>query len=200
MLKHCGMDEKAQALFDELYKNKQSFILVMGHYGNWEWAGNTFSLLCKQQLYVIYHPLQNVYFNRLTYKMRTRFGTKLIEMKNTFKMMLANRNEVNATAFIADQTPQPDNAYWMDFLHQDTPVFRGTEIIAKKLDYPVVYVTVKRNQRGRYKIFAEMLIQNPAGTNDGEISFIHTKRLEQDIFSQPEIWLWSHRRWKHQRK
>ena len=26
------------------------------------------------------------------------------------------------------------------------------------------------------------------------------KKLEKDIIAQPEIWLWSHRRWKYKRK
>ena len=47
--------------------------------------------------------------------------------------MIKNRNEVNATAFIADQTPAPEGAYWTTFLNQDTPIFWGTEKIAIKL-------------------------------------------------------------------
>ena len=199
MLAHCIMNEDAIQLFQQLNNEKKSVILVMGHFGNWEWAGNTFSLICKQQLYVIYHTIGNNNFNDLMYKMRTRFGTKLIEMNDTFKAMVSNRNEISATAFIADQTPQPKNAYWTNFLHQDTPVFLGTERIAKKLNYPIVYITIKRLKRGYYELFAELLENNPAETLDGAITEQHTKRLEQDIIVQPEIWLWSHRRWKHKR-
>ena len=171
----------------------------MGHFGNWEWAGNTFSLACRQQLYVIYHPLSNKYFNRLIVSMRTRFGTKLIAMRDTFKDMVKNREEVNATAFIADQTPAPESAFWTTFLNQDTPIFWGTEKIARKMNYPVVYATVKRVSRGYYEIFAETLFEEPKNTTEGEISIAHTRKLEADILQQPEIWLWSHRRWKHQR-
>jgi len=199
MLAHCKMDKGAQQLFQQLNDEKKSIILVMGHFGNWEWAGNTFSLICKQQLYVIYHTIANKNFNELMYKMRTRFGTKLIEMNDTFKAMVSNRHEISVTAFIADQTPQPKNAYWTNFLHQDTPVFWGTERIARKLNYPIVYITIKRLKRGYYELFAELLENNPVETIDGAISEQHTKRLEQDIIAQPEIWLWSHRRWKHKR-
>jgi len=199
MLKHCYFSPQAKAVFDKVADEKKSIVLVMGHLGNWEWAGNTFSLQCKQQLYVIYHPLQNKQFNKLIIDMRTRFGTKLIIMKDTFREMVAKRNEVNATAFIADQTPLPDGAYWTTFLNQDTPVFKGTEKIAQKLKYPIVYACIKRVKRGQYEIFAEMLCENPAGTKEDEISEMHTRRLEKDIIAQPEVWLWSHRRWKHKR-
>ena len=171
----------------------------MGHLGNWEWAGNTFSSVCKQQLYVIYHPLSNKQFNALIYNMRSRFGTKLIAMRETFREMAANREIVSATAFIADQTPSREGAYWTTFLNQDTPVFTGTERIARKLNYPIVYAAIKRLKRGYYEMHAEVLCETPKDTLDGEISELHTKRLEKDIIAQPEVWLWSHRRWKHKR-
>lgn len=199
MLKHCVLGDASLQLFDRLAKENKSIILVMGHFGNWEWAGNTFSLQCKHQLYVIYHPLRNKHFDGLMYKMRTRFGTKLIAMKDTFREMLASREELNATAFIADQTPPPENAYWTTFLNQDTPVFKGTEIIARKINYPVVYVSVKRVKRGYYHIDTDLLVEQPKATSEGEISEKHTTRLEKDIIHQPEIWLWSHKRWKHKR-
>lgn len=199
MLRRCRLAPQAHAIFDAYAQTGQSVIIVMGHFGNWEWAGNTFSILGRHHLYVIYHPLTNKYFNRLIVSMRTRFGTGLIEMKNTVRDMLSKRAELSATAFIADQTPPPEGAYWTRFLNQDTPIFRGTEKIARKLNYPVIYVSVKRLKRGHYEIQAEKLVEEPAKTADGEISELHTRRLEQDIISQPEIWLWSHRRWKHKR-
>lgn len=198
-VKRCKFSENTIQIFNELNKNKQSCIIVMGHYGNWEWAGNTFSIVNQQQLYVIYHPLTNKYFDKLMYNMRTRFGTKLYAMKDTMREMIKNRNEINATAFIADQTPSPKGAYWTTFLNQDTPVFWGTEKIAQKLNYPIVYVTVNRVKRGYYELNSEILISEPKNTIEGQISELHTKKLEKDIIAQPEIWLWSHRRWKHSR-
>jgi Kdo2-lipid IVA lauroyltransferase/acyltransferase len=199
MLRHAKMDEAALRLFRELEAANTSVVVVMGHKGNWEWAGNSFSLTCKHQLYVIYHPLSNKYFNGLIVRMRTRFGTKLIPMKDTLREMITNRKELNATAFIADQSPMPDKAYWMNFLNQDTPVFLGIEKIALKMKYPIVYVSVQKIKRGYYTMHAELLPVAEASEKAGEITELHTRRLEKDIISQPETWLWTHRRWKHAR-
>jgi KDO2-lipid IV(A) lauroyltransferase len=199
MLRHCEMDEEALAIFNELAAQGKSSILVLGHYGNWEWAGNTFSMLCPQPLYVIYHTISSPIFDRLMYHMRTRFGGGLIESSQTFKVMVKQKGTVTATAFIADQTPQPQRAHWMTFLNQDTPVFMGAETIARKLNYPIVYATVKRLRRGYYRIYAERLLEAPAASAEGTISELHTRRLERDILAHPEIWLWSHKRWKHAR-
>ena len=177
----------------------RSVILVMGHWGNWELGGARFSQLGLHRLYVIYHPLQNKWFDGLVYHMRTRLGNKLYAMNDTMKGMLRDRGQVTATAFIADQTPPPEGAFWTTFLNQETPVFFGTEKIARKLDYPVVYVGVERTGRGHYAMRFEELTADPGGTGEGTISLLHTRRLEEDIRRLPAFWLWSHRRWKHKR-
>lgn len=199
MIKHCELVPETLSIFNQLAQENQSIMIVMGHFGNWEWSGNTFSICCRHQLYVIYHPLANKYFNDLTYRMRTRFGTRLIPMKNTLRDMLKNKEELTATAFIADQSPLPDRAYWMNFMNQDTPVFLGIEKIALKIRYPIVYITIRRVKRGYYKVFAERIELPLQLQKTGIITEIHTRKLEEDIRSQPENWLWTHRRWKHER-
>ncbi|MFT6746169.1 MAG: KDO2-lipid IV(A) lauroyltransferase [Glaciecola sp.] len=186
-------------VFDKFKKEERSVIIVMGHQGNWELGGARFALEPIHQLYVIYHPLKNKYFDKLVYFMRTRLGNRLYAMKDTIRGMLKDRGELNATAFIADQTPSPRGAYWTTFLNQDTPVFTGTAKLSKKLNYPIIYVSVKRERRGLYTMTAELLLENPSDFTENEISELHTKRLEKDIVECPENWLWSHRRWKHQR-
>lgn len=185
----------------EGFANKrQSVILVLGHFGNWELAGARYSRERSiPQLYVIYHPLQNPWFDRLMHHMRTRHGTRLYTMRETSKSMLRDRHLLTATAFIADQTPAPERAYWMTFLNQDTPVFLGTEALSRKLGYPVIYISISRPRRGYYRMRAETLVEDPRNTREGEITEIHTRRLERDIQEHPDLWLWTHRRWKHKR-
>jgi KDO2-lipid IV(A) lauroyltransferase len=201
MIKHCKYHPEAKKLFDRLADERKSVILVLGHQGNWEWAANSFSLLFRQQLYVIYRPLHNKNFDRLMYKIRTRFKAKAITTQDTYKEMLLSKRsgEVSATAFLADQTPQAGNAYWTQFLNQETPVFRGTEIIAKKLDYPIVYASIKKISRGYYEVSAEIIEEFPRTTSEGMVSELHTRKLEKNIIEQPETWLWSHKRWKHKK-
>lgn len=185
---------------DELYKKKKSIIIVMGHYGNWEWAGPSFSLYTNYQLNVIYRPLSNTHFENMMTSMRTRFGTRITPVNLTLRKMVEYKNEVTATAFIADQTASKRDAYWTTFLHQDTAVFTGPEKLASKFNYPVVYMNVNRLRRGYYDISPELLFEEPNKTGDGEISEAFTNRLEKEIIRNPPIWLWSHKRWKHKRE
>jgi KDO2-lipid IV(A) lauroyltransferase len=184
---------------DQYYREKKSIIIVMGHYGNWEWAGPAFTLNTNYQLVVIYRPLSNQYFENMMCGMRTRFGTRITAVEKTLRDMVAYRGEVTATAFIADQTASKKNAYWTPFLNQDTAVFTGPEKLAKKFNYPVVYMNLHRVKRGYYEIRPELLFSTPAETADNEITVGFTNRLETDIKHDPVPWLWSHKRWKHKR-
>ncbi len=183
----------------ELQQKNQSILIVMGHYGNWEWAGPSFTLNTGFQLVVIYRPLSNPYFERMMVRMRTKFGTRITPVNQTLRDMVANRSILTATAFIADQNATPENAYWTTFMHQDTGVFTGPEKLATKFNYPVVYMNIKRTRRGYYEVVPELLCAEPKLSAEGEISEAFTRRLEQEIMQDAATWLWSHRRWKHKR-
>jgi KDO2-lipid IV(A) lauroyltransferase len=58
---------------------------------------------------------------------------------------------------------------------------------------------VVKPKRGYYEVTLEVLTMNPKETPDNYITDLFNKKLEEDIKVQPEIWLWSHRRWKHKR-
>jgi len=188
------------SVFKLFVQRKQSVIIVMGHYGNWELAGARFAVEPGlHRLNVIYRPLQNRRFEKLIVRMRTRLGNRLYAMADTFKAMVRDRDQLTATAFIADQTPPPESAYWTTFLDQDTPVFTGTGKIAAKLGYPVIHISIQQPRRGYYTIQAEVLIAEPKGMGEDAINELHTRRLETEIRIKPHLWLWTHRRWKHKR-
>jgi len=187
-------------VFKPFVERKQSVIIVMGHYGNWELAGARFAVEPGvHPLIVIYHPLQNPGFEKLIVHMRTRLGNRLYAMAETFKGMVRDRGQLTATAFIADQTPAPERAYWTTFLNQHTPVFTGTGVIAKKLGYPVIYISIQQPRRGYYEMGAEVLVEDPRSMSENDINQLHTDRLQRDIRQKPDLWLWTHRRWKHKR-
>lgn len=198
--KRVRFEKKDLEIFARFYAEKRSVMVVMGHWGNWELAGARFAIEDCHPLYIVYHPLRNPYFEKLVYHMRTRLGNGLFAMKDTLREMVRHRKEITATAFIADQTPHNIlTAFWTEFLGRDTPVFPGPEVISQKFDYPIIYVGTRRIKRGYYQLECELLVEEPKGKEKGVITDRHIQRLEKDIREQPEIWLWTHRRWKHQR-
>jgi KDO2-lipid IV(A) lauroyltransferase len=195
----CVMDESLLKYFNQFYKEQKSFIVVMGHTGNWEWSGLATPPQVSHQVYALYRPLKNKLFDRFFYKFRTRTGMHLISMQQAPRIIHLNHQNPVCFTFIADQSPPPEQAVWTTFLNQETGFFKGYEVLARKYKLPVVYVSQKKIAFGRYKIFGEIITTDASKEPENSIVLSFVSRLENDIKDQPECWLWSHRRWKHAR-
>lgn len=184
-------------VFNDLVARGQSFLIIMGHTGNWEWAGASTKLHFPLNMQAIYRPLSNKAIDHYYRWLRSRFGSRPVAMSDAFEA-IASCSAVCATAFIADQAASPEKALWTYFLNRPAAVFRGIEVIARKTNQPVVFANLLKTGRGFYTIELELLSENPAATDKGEITRRHVRRLEECIRQQPFNWLWSHKRWKHQ--
>ncbi|NDV45637.1 hypothetical protein D0T49_01050 [Paludibacter sp. 221] len=187
----------------EQYAKGKSVMLMTSHYGNWEWTSSFSMFYPDKPVYQVYRRLKSKNFDRFMYSLRVRFGAKNIEKNETLRAMVRLRNESKLCMFgmLSDQTPSPNNIHHrVNFLNQDTPVITGTEQLAKKFDYPVVYVSVTRVKRGYYKCEVVPIAVEPTKMKEFEITEIYTRMLEDAIRKAPEYWLWTHKRWKHKRK
>lgn len=188
--------EALQAFFDQ----GKSVILVLGHYGNWEWFGASFPMQVPHQALGIYKPLSNQFFDQKVKATRAKFGLELVAMQDSGKKMKAVGDKPKIAMFLTDQSPaNPKRSYWTQFLNQETGVQLGAEKFAKIFDMPVVYMSISKAKRGYYNVAFKTLFAEPKNTVLGEITTTHTNALAQDIVQNPSLWLWSHRRWKHQK-
>lgn len=196
---HCQFTPQAQAIFNEYSVKQQSIVAVLGHCGNWEWNALAYQVYFKQPLLGVYHPLSNKAIDAFLLKWRGKFGSKIIPLKAFYPFLINHKTEAYTIGLIADQSPPPESAYWSNFLNQDTAVFNGPEKIARKFNYPMVYIHVIKEGRGKYQLDVIKITDNPNQFKDGELSEKHLRLLEDNIRQQPFIWLWSHKRWKHKR-
>ncbi len=179
-------------------------IIMLGHLGNWEWLADYSNQLQQPttRSYNIYRQLKNKTFDRLMKDIRRQRGGDVLEKRNAIRHIVNNKKngEPSIYTFLADQKPSANALdYQTTFLNQDTPVITGTEQIARKLNFPVVYVRTKRVKRGWYECWVEPISDNPKETQPNEITEIFTRKLEKNILEDPSIWLWTHNRWKYVR-
>jgi len=188
-------------LLENYYRQRQSVIATIGHCGNWELAGLATSLAVKHHSIAFYRTLRNSYFDRFVVRMRAKFGMELLPHRQVRQMLnQESSSQPNMYIFITDQTPlNAQTSHWLTFLNQDTPVYKGTEKMAKRTGHPVVFGDIQRIRRGYYCIEVSLLTDNPARMKEGEITELHTRALEKAIIKNPDNWLWTHRRWKREK-
>lgn len=175
----------------------RAVIAVTAHYANWEWGSLSFAANVKQPVLIVFKPLSDKKFGDKLNHIRARFGSIMIAMKQTLRKVIEYKNNPHVLILLGDQTPvRGETQYFASFLNQPTAVFLGVEKIAKLTNHPVLYFTINRIKRGHYETEATVLFENPKDLSDYEITLAHTKKLEEVITKKPELWLWSHRRWK----
>ncbi len=185
---------------ETLLKSGKNVIILAGHTGNWEWLPALIAPYGYDVLGV-YKPQTNKVFNDLTFKIRKKKGVLPISMRETARAIrkAEENSKPKALLLIADQIPaKPDIHFWAKFLNQETAWFTGGEKIAQKYDLPVVFMKVLKTGSGRYEGTAKTISATPKKEKEGDITRKYIEELEKNIKSQPENWLWSHRRWKHQ--
>ena len=191
-----------QEVLEKFLEEGRAVILALGHYNNWEW-NCSWPLNSEFKGYVIYKRLTNKSFDLFYYNMRARFGIKPLERADTYRQLIADQNnsKASASAFLMDQTPRKHEIqYWTNFLNQDTPVLTGTEKVARKLDAAVLFCHIRKLKRGYNRLEFSVIAENAKETVPFEITEKATRMIEGVIIERPELWLWSHKRWKHRRE
>lgn len=192
---------KNKDLLEKYLEQGKSIFVITGHIGNWEWTGMAFPLNFSAHVLAVVKPLSSVFFDKYFYFLRTRFTCNgPIPFKQTLRALIKHKNEKTITVLASDQTPaKGEIEYWTKFLNQDTPVFLGTEKMAKSLNVVVLFFTNTRIKRGYYEIEFSTITEKPKETQNFEITEAHVKLLENFINNNSDNWLWSHRRWKHKK-
>ena len=192
--------EAANAVF----KEGKSIALYMGHYGNWEWISSIPLWVAEGVTSVqIYHKLRNDNMNRLILNMRERLGAISVEMRKTARYIteITNTNQVSVIGFIADQSPKKKEVrYFLPFLHHRTPILVGTEKIVKHYGFEAWFLDMKRVKRGYYEAELIRMHEEPTSLPDFELTEIYFRMLEKMIQERPELYLWTHNRFKHATK
>lgn len=181
----------------------RTWLSAMAHYGSWEYTINYALQTRHDAVLAVYHPLASKGFDRYYYKTRSRFGAIPVPMKDIPREIIRRqeRSSPVAVALIADQTPpRPLIQNWTMFLGRETPFFTGTEKLALKFGLPVAFLHVDKVKRGYYKARFELIYDGSEQVPEHEITRRYAAKLEEMIRRRPELWMWSHRRWKHKKE
>jgi KDO2-lipid IV(A) lauroyltransferase len=164
---------------NELYATGKSCHVHLGHTFNWEWGQLILSMLTPYQVMVVYMPISNPVFERLLYKLRTRSGNVFLPANNMRKAMEPWLDKQYLLGLVADQNPEKS---------------------ARDGSLPVVFAYMEKPKRGHYHAVIDIVTENAADLPEGELTRRYVLYLEDVIRKNPDMWLWSHRRWKHQWK
>jgi Kdo2-lipid IVA lauroyltransferase/acyltransferase len=189
------------SVFEELYAKGKKCQIHTGHNFNWEIANLAVAANIPFTFLGVYMPIGNKAFNRLFKTLRSKTGSVLLPATDMRNAIISYRNTQYALGLIADQSAgNLAKAVWVNFFNRPAPFVKGPESGARLGNIPVVFGHFTKKRRGYYEGHFSLAEEFPASLQNWELTKRYIRYLEEVITANPDMWLWSHRRWKHEWK
>lgn len=176
---------------------KNGTICFMGHYANWEWVIAALKLYTDSDVFIIYSPLHNSFVNSEMLRIRERFGGKLIRSDEVTNLIEKRSAKGKDSVFLAlsDQLPKEKYVrHFHNFLGIKSKVITGTETLCQRYGFRPYFIEVMKTSKGYYHCNIKSIPQE--GNSDWPVTDSYLDMLSSSIKCHPELWLWSHDRWR----
>ncbi|QFG52682.1 lysophospholipid acyltransferase family protein [Chryseobacterium sp.] len=186
-------------VFHKAHAEGKNIIMLTGHIFNWEWFTALATMVPQSSCRPVYRRMQNAFWDKKIRSIRNAHGNLSLEAGEVIRDVLKTPNNGDTIyMFVADQTP---NHHQVDlgigFLNQSTPVFRGYDKLATRMNLQFVYCEMKKVKRGFYQVNYHTIEPDGERFVENEVVLKFHKMLENTIKKNPDNYLWSHRKWKY---
>ena len=184
-------------LLNQVYNSGRRAHLHLGHNFNWEWGNIVLGKKTPFKFLAVYTPITNPAFERIFFDLRSRSGVVMLPSNKMRERFLPYRNTQYLLGLVADQNPSdPKRAWWFNFFGRPAPFVKGPAKNAIAADAVIIFASIKKIKRGYYEAIFSIDEEHPDQHTEQELTqkFIHY--LEENIRQYPDLWLWSHRRWR----
>lgn len=197
---------------NEMFLSTPSMTVLSTHCGNWELMGGFLGYrtssgvkvaIDEKQIQVVYKklssPVSDEVFRRNRVAALEEVGTSCeIESSNILRQTLKQKDERKVYIYPTDQAPYRKAGKHPigEFMSQPTNVMLGSVGVACKLSHSVMYMKMKRVERGRYEMTLIPICRDASQLTPEELMRKYYDLLEEEIKETPANWLWTHKRWK----
>ena len=186
---------EGQEILEDIKKKNKSVVFISGHLSNFELMAMHIEK-SGIKLSAIYRPLNNIFLNKIMERIRKKYICKYQIKKGIGGMKkLMHLKKLNySTALMIDQ--RVSQGIRSDFFNQKALTTTIPAQLVKKFKIPIVPIFIERINNINFKI----VVKNPITFDNEETTKTITDKLnlvlEKMILYKPELWIWSHNRWK----
>jgi KDO2-lipid IV(A) lauroyltransferase len=174
-------------------------IFVTPHLGNWEMLALATSAIFEPIAYLA-RPLDNPLLDRYTSRVRSRFGNRPINKRDSVLEGLAILDAGGNLGLLADVNTLQRDGVFVPFFGHLACTTRSVAMLALRTDALIVPMCCVWDTN-RYRILVGELVEavrtaSYAKKNIIDTTALYTAEIEKFIRAYPGQWIWIHRRWK----
>jgi KDO2-lipid IV(A) lauroyltransferase len=191
---------EGEDLLRSLAASGRGAIVLTGHLGNWE-LGAAWVAAAGLPIAGVVKPPSNPWIADLVERSRRKMGIETIPMPEARAIVPTALAAGKLVGLVADQGAMRSHT-WVPFFGRPTQTAEGPGLFASRTGAPVVFAGFVAEADGRYRGFAELLLDAPPQEDPTElivrIATLFRQRLEAAVRLVPEQYLWTHRLWDRQ--
>ena len=180
-------------------QGKQGLIIVSGHLGSWEMGLLYACCILKKPVLGVAKKMRFAPLNRHIYRLRTRFGLKIVYKKGALPEMRQMLRRGGMLGLLVDQSRRAEGVEVTFFGHKVTAT-PAAAFLAIRCKCPVLPIFCIRETNGQLT----MEVNSPLDLKrTGDLrsdvqanTQVITDAVEKAIRKYPDQWFWVHKRWK----
>jgi KDO2-lipid IV(A) lauroyltransferase len=178
----------------------KSFILVTGHYGNWELLSQAIAIKFDITLVGVGRQLDSKIMDKVLKKNREHFNVEMVYKKGAMKGCIKAINKGKIVGILTDQAIRKDQSQDVEFFNESTTHTPLASILSRKFGLDLVPAYISTEDYINYTVKVEAPIKTIKTDNQEEdlatLTQAQADVMEEVIRENPSQWFWMHKRWK----
>jgi len=185
----------------EKYQNEgKNFILITGHYGNWELLSQAIAIKFGLKLVGVGRKIDSDVMDKILRKNREQFNVEMVYKQGAMKDSIRAINQGKVVGILTDQAIRKHQSIDVDFFSHRATHTPLASILSRKftLDLIPAYICTKDYQNYTVKIY-EPIKSLKTEYQEEDLAILtqlQADAMEDVIKKNPQQWFWMHRRWK----
>jgi KDO2-lipid IV(A) lauroyltransferase len=187
-------------IIEKYQKEGKNFILLTGHYGNWELLSQSIAIKFNLILVGVGRRLDSEVMDKVLKENRERFNVEMVYKKGAMKGCIKSINEGKVIGILTDQGIRKNQSIEVDFFGRRASHTPLASILSRKFDLDLVPAFISTEDYIHYKVNIYTPIK-ALKTEEQEEDLATLTQAQADVMEQvirkdPKQWFWMHKRWK----
>ncbi len=191
---------EGEDIIESYVKEGKKFVLVTGHYGNWELLSQSIAIKFDLTLVGVGRKLDSDLMDKVLKENRERFNVEMVYKKGAMKGCIKAINQGKIIGILTDQAIRKNQSIEVDFFGKKATHTPLASILSRKfaLDLIPAYISTEDYVNYKVKIYEPIKTIKTDNQEDdlATLTQAQADAMQLVIEHNPKQWFWMHKRWK----
>ena len=187
-------------IIEAYQKEGKNFILITGHYGNWELLSQSIAIAFDLTLVGVGRKIDSDAMDNILKKNREQFNVEMVYKKGAMKESIKAINKGKTLGILTDQAIRKNQSIDVTFFGKKATHTPLASILSRKFELDLIPAYISTDDYINYKVTIYPPIKSLNTENQEEdlviLTQLQSDAMEEVIRENPKQWFWMHRRWK----